>query len=93
MKYKMTLSKFWENKNKAKMCIHCNEEIKAKMLLNAFDYLGQKWSDFKSYTSITHWEVYKELTCYSNDNGYCNLYFAERYNYKIYEFEEVDLKN
>ena len=92
-KYKITLSEFWVNKNKVNMCIHCDTEEKAKKLLNAFDKLGQKWCDGESYISSICWDCFKEETCYTNNNNLSRTVFYEKDQYKIYKFEEVDLKN
>ncbi|MBQ7307136.1 MAG: hypothetical protein IJW82_01245 [Clostridia bacterium] len=93
IKYKITLNKFFENKNKRDMAIYCNTEMKAKILLNAFDKVGQKWSSGKSYTLYINWEDYKDKTCYTNDNYFTDFDDVKEHNYKIYEFEEVDLEH
>jgi hypothetical protein len=86
---KITLKEFWNSENK--IAIHCKTTEEAKQLLNAFDKLGKSWSDGKSYLGMDHYNNYKEYTCYSNINGYCYIDWYKKNDFKIYEFDEVDL--
>ena len=90
---KITLTKFWNNKEKKRMAIHCDTKEKAKTLLNAFDKLGKRWYCGYSYLNIDYYSVYHQDTCYSNNNQYGSYDFYRGSNYKIYEFDEVDLEN
>lgn len=90
-KYKITLTEFW-NSNKL-MAIHCDTEEKANKLLEAFDKLGKKWRDEKSYLDLkqNRWSSHNNFTCYSNNCGYASIDFYKEDGYTIYEFEDVDL--
>lgn len=86
---KITLNEFW---NDSELCaIHCDTEEKANILLKAFDKMGKKWCDGSSYLKYNLWGEYKEGTCYSNEGMYCYKKHYLGMNYKIYEFEEVEL--
>lgn len=89
--YKITLSEFWKSEDK--LVIHCKTEEEAKELGKAFGKVGKKWRSLALYTKDMCRETYKENTCYSNDNGFCDIGFYKDNNYKIYEFNEVDLNN
>lgn len=90
-KYKITLKEFWESDKK--LAINCDTEEKAKKLLKAFDKLGKKWCNEKSYLKNTFWSQYNRDTCYNNVCQYSNWDFCKEYGYKIYVFDEVDLDN
>lgn len=89
MDNKITLRDFWNSKKK--IAIHCDTEEKANKLLSAFDKLGERWCAGNSYINDNYWTCYKEETCYSNDGGCAKKSECELMNYKIYEFDEVDL--
>lgn len=88
---KITLTNFW--KTKSNVAIHCGTEEKANRLLQAFDKLGKKWSEGKSYLEVNCWSNYKEATCYSNNRGYASIDWYKASGYKVYEFEDIDLDN
>lgn len=90
---KITLTEFWNNKGKKPLAIHCDTEEKANKLLKAFDKLGEKWISGNSYLLDNIYGVHRKSTCYSNNNKYCSYDFYRGSNYKIYEFDEVDLNN
>ena len=87
---KITLSEFWNSKEK--LAIHCNTKEKAKQLLAAFDKLGKKWWTGESYLLENDWKCYEEESCYSNKGTYTKKSDFELMNYIIYEFEDVDLE-
>ena len=88
--YKITLTEFWNSKEK--LAIHCNTEEKANKLLTLFDKMGKKWCSRESYLEINRWDRYKENTCYSNTHGYCYINFFKKNGYKVYEFKDVDFE-
>ena len=90
-KYKITLTEFWNSKDK--LAIHCDTEEKANKLLKAFDKLGKKWRRGDSYLKYNFYETYKEKICYSNWNTYDDVGYYKEDNVIIYEFDEVDLEN
>ena len=86
---KITLNEFW---NVSELCaIHCDTEEKAVKLLTAFNKMGKKWCNNESYLEKNEWGAYKKETCYSNEGLYCHKAFYLDMNYKVYEFEEVEL--
>lgn len=86
---KITLKEFWSSKEN--LAIHCKTEEQANKLLKAFDKFGQKWISGRSYLVDSHWDELKEEICYDNQNIHGPYYVYEDDNYKIYEFEDVDL--
>lgn len=88
---KITLTEFWNSKEY--LAIHCDTEEKANKLLNAFDKLGKKWNSGDSYISFNNYEDHQDKTCYSNEGCFDCYDWFNRYGYKIYEFDEVDLEN
>lgn len=89
MEKKITLKEFWESQVLA--CIHCDTEEKTNTLLKAFDRMGKKWKNGKSYLGSNKWNYYKEDIVYYNDNVCSDLKYAKMHDYTIYEFDEVDL--
>lgn len=88
---KITLTEFWKKSYK-NLAIHCNTEEKAKTLLKAFDKLGKKWSSGSSYLDSNFINKLSDY-CYSNHNKFCEYEHYRLMGYKIFEFEEVDLKH
>ncbi len=84
---KITLTEFWNSKEK--LAIHCDTKEKAKQLLKAFDKMGKTWSAGSKYLEYNYWNSYKQNTCYNNNNGYCSIDWCKEEDYKIYEFEDV----
>lgn len=90
-KYKITLTEFWNSKEK--IAIHCCSKEKAKKLLEAFDKLGKKWLSRTSYIKKSNYNIYMCDTCYNNRNQFHDYDWYKKYDYTIYEFEDVDLDN
>lgn len=86
---KITLKEFWGKEEP--LAIHCKTKEEANKLLNAFDKLGKRWSAGNSYINDTYWEYYGEEACYLNDGTCAKKSRCESINYKIYEFEDIDL--
>ena len=86
---KITLKEFWESEKV--LCIHCDTEEKANMLLEAFDKVGMKWCTNQSYLADNSWIDEKENTVYYNNGAYSSLWDAKKNNCIIYEFEDVYL--
>lgn len=92
---KITLEEFWNSKEK--LAIHCNTEEKAIKLLRAFTKMGKKWKFGQSYLKNIFWYSYQDKTCYDNSNTCGPIYWYTGYQYlgdeyKVYEFEDVDLE-
>lgn len=90
-KKKITLKAFFESRRA--LAIHCDTEEKANKLLNAFDKLGKKWASGNSYLFDNFYRSYKQNTCYTNDRCYADCDWCQKGDYKIFEFDEVDLEN
>lgn len=90
-KKKITLKAFFESRRA--LAIHCDTEEKANKLLNAFDKLGKKWASGNSYLFDNFYRSYKQNTCYTNDRCYADCDWCQKEDYKIFEFDEVDLEN
>lgn len=84
-KYKITLTEFWNSKNK--LAIHCDTREKADKFIKESNKTD-KWGDFGNC-----YGVYKEKTCYCNEARFDELEYLRENNYTIYEFEDVDLEN
>ena len=84
-KYKITLTEFWNSKDK--LAIHCDTEEKANKFIKESNKTN-KWGDYGNF-----YDDHKEKTCYSNDSDYYDLNSYKEDNYTIYEFEDVDLEN
>lgn len=87
----MTVTIFFRNKEE-KMCIHCDDMNKALKLLECFDRLGEKWRSKQRYTEDDGWGLYKENTCYTNDNQLAEFEYFEKHGWLILEFEEMELR-
>lgn len=90
-KKKITLKAFF--KSRRALAIHCNTEEKANQLLRAFDKMGKTWVSGKSYLSENYYRNYKQNICYTNDRAYAYCNWCKKNDYKIFEFDEVDLDN
>lgn len=65
----------WESFKSGKFAVHCDTEEKAKEFLKECDKHGIKYGSGTSCLSQTHWNVYKEKTCYEFYHGFgygCN---------------------
>ncbi len=87
---KITLEDFWYSTRK--LAIHCKTEEEANELSKAFDKIGERWLNGKSYLETNFWNEYRENTCYDNMNKFAFIKWYKKHYYKIYEFDEVDLE-
>lgn len=88
---KITLSEFFESKNK--LAIHCKTKEEAKQLLKSFAKTGYCQVNKLCYDSINYWNDERQYTCYDNMKRCSTIKFYKSHDYKIYEFDEVDLDN
>lgn len=86
----ITLQQFFESKKS--LAIHCDTEEKAQKLCEAFDKMGKKWRLGQSYLEDNAWRKYKKDTCYTNNGFFYEKRWLLLDGFKIYEFEEVDLR-
>ena len=89
------------NNYKGKYVMHCKTEAEAKEFCDYLHSIGRRWISGSSYNNTTHWDDYREDTCYAFNNG---MYFrpqsAREENYTILEwsdftteFTKADLKD
>lgn len=89
MKKKITLKEFLFSDKL--LGIHCKTEEQANILCEAFDKMGKKWKNGKSYLEQNNWKYHKENTVYYNCNMSGDLAGAKCTNQTIFEFENVYL--
>lgn len=71
---------FYAKDYKSGFTMHCKTEDEAKSFCRYLDSIGRKWIDGQSYLSTTHWEKYREQTCYSINTGvFGSLSFYQKY--------------
>lgn len=84
------------------IAVHCKTREEAEDFCKKMHEHGMKWISGRTYIqSMTHYNVYKEKTCYANDGMYSSYDFfkEEKYqilewsNYMKKEFTKSDLKN
>lgn len=83
----ITLQQFFESDTA--LAIHCDTRGKAKKLCEAFDKLGKKWSDGKSYLKYNYWNKLQKETCYTNCLTYSDKQWYLDIGFKVYEFEDI----
>lgn len=73
------------------LAVHCNTEGKAKKLLFEADKVGLKWDTGTSFLEVSHYEVYKDKTCYNLKEGYyCDFgYYKNELEFEIIEFDDI----
>ena len=73
-----------------KYVMHCKTREEAKSFCNYLHSINRDWADGKSYANFTHWENYKEDTCYSFNTGSYGpyKYYQNKNNYIILEWSE-----
>jgi hypothetical protein len=88
--YKITIDRFWEEKENKCIAIRCSELWQSEILRKVFDKMGKFWSDGDRYTKSSYFDEFGEDTCYINNNKYCSYQYGTKECYPIYEFSEVD---
>lgn len=91
----------WEAFKEGEMVVHCKTEEEAKDFCKQMYKHGMAWASGNSYLSYTHYEEYRDKTCYSGDGGYQSYDYFEKYKYNILEwsdymqkeFTKADLKD
>lgn len=78
-----------EFKNKDnKIAVHCKTEEEAKDFCRQMYKHGMVWGSGNSYLSCTHYEEYKDKTCYGGQGGYQSYDYFEKYRYEILEWSD-----
>ena len=88
-KYKITIDEFWETGHR--LAIHTPTKEQSEILRKVFDKMGKKWQSGDSYLDFNCWDEYKGNTTYCNDRCYGSAKINNG-NYKIYNFDEVDME-
>ena len=89
--YDITADEFWQaGANGKKLVINCDEEWKAKVLIEVFKrmfvYNPEQARDF-----YENYKSYGSRTCYSNDRTFSPKEWFEGNGVPVYPFEKVDL--
>ena len=89
--YDITADGFWQSiSHGKKLAIHCDEEWKAKVLIEVFKrmfaYNPEEARDF-----YENYKRYGSQTCYSNDRSFSPKDWFEGEGVPVYPFEKVDL--
>ena len=99
MTTKLSFSELLERVKTEKIVVHTPTETQAITLLKELDKRGYKWNSGNKLTATTHYEVYKENTCY--DFGldeldkkvwYDSCSYCQEHDYAIIEFADIDFK-
>lgn len=78
-----------EFKNKDnKIAVHCKTEEEAKDFCKRMHEHGMEWASGNSYLSYTHYDVYRDKTCYAGNGGFQSYDYSEKYKYKILEWSD-----
>lgn len=91
----------WESFKEGKIVVHCKTKKEAEDFCKQMHKQGMVWGTGNSYLSCTHYEEYKNKTCYSGGGGYQSYDYFEKYRYNILEwsdymdkeFTKADLKD
>lgn len=76
-----------------KYVMHVTTEDQAKIFCRYLDSVGKKWSSGNSYLEYTHFDVYKNRTCYNfnvGDYGTDDIAYCPEYGWTILEFDDFD---
>jgi hypothetical protein len=89
--YDITADGFWQaGANGKKLVINCDEEWKAKVLIEVFKrmfvYNPEQARDF-----YENYKSYGSRTCYSNDRTFSSKEWFEGNGVPVYPFDKVDL--
>lgn len=85
------MSKFNFYKYDRNCVMHCPTEESAEIFLSFLSSLGKGWRTGDSYDNCSHWQMYKEETCYRFVAGeYGDLAYFTEYNYTILEFYDFE---
>jgi spore coat polysaccharide biosynthesis protein SpsF (cytidylyltransferase family) len=98
----ITFEKLLKRKNSEEIVVHTATEEEAKKLLNELDKRGHIWFNGEKVITKTHYEVFKEDTCYDfgvsvqlcgNGVMFGSISGAQKGGCKIIEFSEIDFED
>lgn len=78
----------WESFKEGKIVVHCKIKKEAEDFCKQMHKQGMVWGTGNSYLSCTHYEEYKNKTCYSGGGGYQSYDYFEKYRYNILEWSD-----
>lgn len=71
-----------------KIAVHCKTEEEAKDFCRQMYKHGMVWGSGNSYLSCTHYEKYKDKTCYDGQGVYQSYDHFKKYRYEILEWSD-----
>lgn len=78
----------WDEFKEVKFAVHCKTEEEAKDFCRQMYKHGMVWGSGNSYLSCTHYEKYKDKTCYDGQGVYQSYYHFKKYRYEILEWSD-----
>lgn len=78
----------WDEFKEGKIVVHCKTKKEAEDFCRQMHKQGMVWGTGNSYLSCTHYEEYKNKTCYSGGGGYQSYDYFEKYRYEILEWSD-----
>lgn len=77
-----------ESFKEGKIVVHCKTKKEAEDFCRQMHKQGMVWGTGNSYLSCTHYEEYKNKTCYSGGGGYQSYDYFEKYRCNILEWSD-----
>lgn len=78
----------WDEFKEGKIVVHCKTKKEAEDFCRQMHKQGMVWGTGNSYLSCTHYEEYKNKTCYSGGGGYQSYDYFEKYRCNILEWSD-----
>lgn len=78
----------WDEFKEGKFAVHCKTEEEAKDFCRQMYKHGMVWGSGNSYLSCTHYEKYKDKTCYDGQGVYQSYDHFKKYRYEILEWSD-----
>lgn len=78
----------WDEFKEVKFAVHCKTEEEAKDFCRQMYKHGMVWGSGNSYLSCTHYEKYKDKTCYDGQGLYQSYDHFKKYRYEILEWSD-----
>ena len=78
----------WDEFKEVKFVVHCKTEEEAKDFCRQMYKHGMVWGSGNSYLSCTHYEKYKDKTCYDGQGLYQSYDHFKKYRYEILEWSD-----
>lgn len=78
----------WDEFKEVKFAVHCKTEEEAKDFCRQMYKHGMVWGSGNSYLSCTHYEKYKDKTCYDGQGVYQSYDHFKKYRYEILEWSD-----